>query len=162
MLIRQFMDYNSRLDKETIENAKSQHFFAVPSATPKSSGNDTQGADVSQISFSIKNDVPGAGSFTAFIVVKNQGNAKAVGVQVLARPYRGILVGGTDQRMSHDPIHRLPENDPLSQFGKWVDFPDLAPGETSTQSVIFVNQPNVSPGNNPNPQITFETAKGNP
>jgi len=166
MLFRQFAIYNSHVDQETIQNSQPQHFFVTPFVTTKSAPSDidpnVHGADVRQVSFSTQNNTPSSGSFTATVVIKNRGTAKAVGVQVFVRPYRGIIIGGVDEGMATTPPHPLPENDFLSQYGQWVAFPDLAPGETSTQSVVFISQSKVSPGFNPNPQITFETEKGKP
>jgi len=141
-------------------------FFVTPLVLPTStsSGSDphNHAAEVHQVSFWTKGDTPTPGSFTAYFTLKNQGGAKAVGVQIFVRPYRGISLRNTDRRMNSVSPDRLSDDDPLSQFGQWVGFPDLAPGESSTQSFVFLNRGNVSPGDNPNPQIDFETEKGKP
>ena len=97
-----------------------------------------------------------------YFVVKNQGNAKATGVQIFVRPYRGASsMAGEDRRMNTVSPYKLPENDPLSQLGQWVELTDLGPGETCSESG-FVSQGHFSPGVNPDPQIIFETEKVNP
>jgi hypothetical protein len=53
----------------------------------------------------------------------------------------------------------LPDNDPASQFGQWVTFPDIAPGQSASGSVVFLNKGTMKPGSNPDPEIVFETAK---
>jgi hypothetical protein len=45
----------------------------------------------------------------------------------------------------NSPLHILPEDDPLSQYGAWVSFPDLAPGESNTQTVSFLDRAGAKP-----------------
>jgi hypothetical protein len=94
------------------------------------------------------------------VTLRNKGNAKAVGIQVSVRPYRGISKG--DEDVGHTDLSLLSDSDPISQLGQWVTFPDLAPGESSTRNVVFVSRNDVSPGTNPNPEIQFQTEKTKP
>ena len=73
------------------------------------------------------------------------------------RPYRGAGYGSIE--LGRGGFHILKETDPLSQYGTWISFPDLKPGESSSQSAIFFDHPHVQAGFNPSPEINFETAK---
>jgi len=162
MLLWQFYSYNKGLDQEAIDHPQQEHFWFTNSvaapAAPTQAHSD--GADVQQTGFSVEDNAPGAGSFTCHVTLKNKGNAKAVAVQVSVRPYRGITRG--DEDVGHTDMSILSDSDPISQFGQWVAFPDLAPGESSTQDVIFISRTDVRPGANPNPEIQFQTEKAKP
>jgi hypothetical protein len=130
------------------------------------------GAYVEQTSYTVKQSEPATGSFTVYVTLKNVGHATATGVQIHVRPFRGLRLGDEDGGNSN--LRTLPEDDPLSQYGEWVDFPDLKPDESATQSVVFLNQGSASPvvpgGENDvdgqpklklTPEIVFETKKAN-
>ena len=102
--------------------------------------------------------MPATGSFTCKVTLKNLGHAKAAGVQVSVRPFRGTRTG--DEDVGQSPYHTRSDNSALAQFGQWLNLPDLGPGESSTQSVIFLSRPGVEPGSNPSPEITFTSEKG--
>jgi hypothetical protein len=145
MLLWQFYTYNQGLTQAAIDHPQQEHFWftnsvAAPAAPTQPHAN---GPDVEQTGYSVEENTPTSVSFTVHVTLKNVGNAKAVGVQVRVRPYRGMRLG--DEDVGNSPLRILPEDDPLSQFGQWVSFPDLAPGESSTQSVIFLNQDNATP-----------------
>jgi len=54
----------------------------------------------------------------------------------------------------------ISDTDPAAQLGKWVTIPDLAPGQSSTNSVVFIDQPDKTPNeDNPQLDITFEPVK---
>ena len=91
------------------------------------------------------------------ITLKNVGSAKAVDIQIRVRPYRGTMTQSGE--MSDQGNKYLDENDPLSQYGQFVSVPDLAPGASATIDVVFPDHANVSPGNNPKPEIDFGTEK---
>jgi hypothetical protein len=174
MLLWQFYSYNQGLKQKAIDHPQQEHFYffqtnaVAPSAAAQP---ETNGPDVEQTAYSVEENTPTSVSFTVHVTLKNLGNAKAVGVQVRVRPYRGMRLG--DEDVGNSTLRILDENDPLSQFGQWVSFPDLAPGESSTQSVIFLNQgtatpvvPGISatgvPGQAPEklkPEIIFSTEK---
>ena len=160
MLLWQFYDYNQGLKEAAVEHPQQEHFWftnsvATAPAAPAQPKRD--GPDVQQTGYSVEDNAPSAGSFTCHVTLKNKGNAKAVAVQVSVRPYRGITRG--DEDVGHTDMSILSDSDPISQFGQWVSFPDLAPGESSTQSVIFLSRTDVRPGANPNPEIQFQTEK---
>ena len=163
MLLWQFYTYDQGLTQEAIEHPTQQHFWftnGAPSVAVAPSPTHRDGADVQQTSFMVQDDKPSAGSFTCQVTLKNVGNAKAVGIQVNVRPYRGITRG--DEDVGHTDITPLSDNDPISQIGTWVTFPDLAPGETATQDAIFTSRNDVRPGTNSNPDIEFQTEKAKP
>jgi len=162
MLLWQFYQYDQGLTQDAIEHPKQEHFWftnsvANASAPAGSSQAATSGPNVQQTGFEVENNKPGTGSFTCNVTLKNVGNAKAVGVQVNVRPYRGITLGDVD--VGHANMATLSDNDPVSQFGSWVNFPDLAPGESSTQAVVFTMRTDYQPGTNPNPDILFQPEK---
>jgi hypothetical protein len=174
MLLWQFYTYNQGLKQAAIDHPQQEHFYffqtnaAAPSAPAPAQ---PSGPDVEQTAYSVEENTPTSVSFTCHVTLKNVGNAKAVNIQVRVRPYRGMRLG--DEDVGNSTLKILDENDPLSQFGQWVGFPDLAPGESSTQSVIFLNQgtaipvvPGVSatgiPGEAPEklkPEIIFSPEK---
>lgn len=161
MLLWEFHDYNQVAVQTDAAAPKQEHFFFYDTNTdtppPEASKAKVDGADVEQTAFTTEKNVPAAGSFTAHVTVKNLGTAKAVGIQVMVRPYRGIMT--VSGEMSDTGNQYLDDNDPLSQFGQWVDVPDLAPGESATVDTIFTSRAGISPGNNPKPQILFGTEK---
>ena len=161
MLFRQFQSHTARLEQEGAAHPTNGHYFFTPPpaapAAPAASMAPPEAPDVRQTHFVIHPNTPGAGSFTCEVTVLNQGQKTARGVQVHVRPFRGVMYGS--DTLGHVGYHALPESDPLSQYGDWLSFPDLKQGESSTQSAVFMNHPNVNPGFNPNPEITFEPAK---
>jgi hypothetical protein len=145
MLVWQFYDYNKGLDQAAIEHPQQTHFYFIhsnnaPVAPPPVQMN---GPDVQQVGYTVQNNVPSSGNFTVNVTLKNMGNTKAVGVQIHIRPYRGMRLGDEDAGNSN--LRILSDDDPLSQYGAWVSFPDLAPGESSTQSVIFLSHEGATP-----------------
>jgi hypothetical protein len=165
MLLWQFYTYDQGLTRAEVEHPTQQHFWftnsaaAAPAAPTKALAN---GAVVQQTGFSVENNAPSAGSFTCHVTLKNVGNAKAVGVQVSVRPYRGITLDDQDVGHARPAAVTLSDSDPISQYGQWVSFPDLAPGESGTQNAVFLSRTDVIPGTNPNPEIQFQTEKAKP
>jgi hypothetical protein len=157
-LIWQFMDYNSSLDRQAEAHpVQTQFFFYKTNTAPvHSSGPTTKGPDVRQISYWTEPGKPSDGMFTAHIVAKNVGMTKATGVQILVRPYRGISMGDVDNGRGG---RLLSDDDPLAQFGEWVDFVDLAPGQSDTETVSFSARPGFRLGGNPKPEIIFGSDK---
>jgi len=161
MLIWQAYTYEINSEKEIAAHPEPQHFFFDPSRDQKPTVNpNLHAASVKQTAYWVI-DEPAMGRFTSHVVLTNQGNAKAVGIQIWIRPYRGISVGGSRNGDGGLP-RKLSENDPISLMGQWINAPDLAPNESCTQTLAFVTRPEVKPGSNPNPQIIFETEKPNP
>ena len=139
---------------------KRQYFFVPPINAPKPASTPAPpviGADVRQVSFTTKLNTPGTGSFTCYMTVRNVGLSPATSIRAYMRPYRGAGYGDLD--IGTKKFHILKDTEPLSQYGAWVTFPDLKPGESNTQSAVFYDHPNVKAGYNPNPEINFETAK---
>jgi hypothetical protein len=157
MIFKQCHDSNTQLEQQT--DGTQQHFFfshppeqkmrILPATNPD--------ADVEQVGFSVDDDTPSQGSFTCNVTLKNLGGKTATGVQVAVRPFRGGQYG--DNNVGHAASGILPDDNPLAQLESWVAFPDLPPGHESTQSVIFLKQVGIRPGNNPHPEINFQTAK---
>ena len=154
--------YNSNLNQQGLEHPKpQQYFFYPPSDKPDANAQNQihlAGADVQQTNYRVETDVPSSGMFTCHVTLKNVGNAKATGVQIMVRPYRGSSSANEDGGRFR-PMGVLSEDDPLSKFGKYVSFPDLAPGEAATADVTFLRQSALPPGQNPNPSILFQSEK---
>lgn len=111
-------------------------------------------ADVRQIGYSVKGHSPT--QFEAIITLKNVGGGTAAGVQIFVRPFRG---GDNSKNPGMDST--TPEDSPDSQYGEWVSFPDLAPGQEATQPFDFNARPEhgISPGGNDDPKIIWVTKK---
>ena len=161
MLIWEFFSYNKNYGQTQAALPQDTHFFfyntntdAKPAeaSTPK-----VDGPDVEQTLYSTEDNTPTPGNFTSHITLKNVGSAKAVDIQIRVRPYRGTMTQSGE--MSDQGNKYLDENDPLSQYGQFVSVPDLAPGASATIDVVFPDHANVSPGNNPKPEIDFGTEK---
>jgi len=172
MLVWQFLDYNSSLNRQEAEHPTQQHFFYYPAnehpapaqtpgtATgPQKAMPDTPA--LQQMAFWVDSQNAPPGNFTAHVTVKNVGTAKAVAIQVCLRPYRGITVGGDEDNGTIDGAepHVISDNDPLAQINQWINLPDLAPGESVTGTATFFPQPNAKTGSNPHPDFIFNKAK---
>jgi hypothetical protein len=158
MLLWQFYNYDKGMTQAQIDHPAQQHFFFYNTNAGAPLAPVThRDAHVRQVEFNGVENSPSAGSFTCAVTLKNDGSAKAVNVQVMVRPFRGIPLG--DEDVGGPNRGTLSDNDPRAQFGQWVAFPDLAPGESSTQKVTFIMQSGLHAGNNPSPDIQYETAK---
>ena len=161
MLVRQFWQSDQQQQAEAEARPPTQqHFFFVPPPTPHalpSPPQPTPGPAVHQTRFVVHADTPGQGSFTCDVTLVNEGETIAHNVQIYVRPYRGVRQGV--DVLGHSNYKLLPDDDPLSQYGVWITFPDLKPGEAVTESTVFLNHPNILPGFNPDPQIVFEAPK---
>lgn len=157
MVFKQCHDSNVQLEQQSEQTP--QHFFFShpPEQKMRMLPVTNPDADVEQTGFTVDDNTPGQGSFTCNVTLKNIGGKTATGVQVAVRPFRGGRFG--NDNVGHAPSGILSDNDPLAQLESWVAFPDLAPGEQSTQSVVFLKQVGFTPGNNPRPEIDFRTAK---
>jgi len=161
VLVWQFYSYNQGMTQEAIEHPKQEHFFFYHSnavATAIAPAKPEHGkAIVRQSAFQVQQNTPGHGSFTCSVTLKNTGDTKAVNVEVHVRPYKGITLG--DEDLGHSSLAPLSDSDPTSQIGQWVTFPDIPPGESRTETAIFLNKAGVNPGGNPDPEISFESEK---
>jgi hypothetical protein len=159
MLIWQGYSHEVNADRESAAHPQPKHYFFDPAMDEPAAVNpNLHSADVRQTAYWTSPDLTGSG-FISHVVLKNQGNARAVGIQVWVRPYRGIKVALSATRGDGANVYPLSDNDPLAQFGRWINTPDLGPSESCTQTVDFVARPGVELGVNPHPQILFETEK---
>ena len=160
MLLWQCASYNNNLNQQTINHpTQGEYFYYDTNLGPKSSADaQVDGPLVVQTDYAVDNNKPSEGMFITRVTLKNVGKAKAVDVQVNIRPYRGTIRGDEDNGHSADMVP-IDDNDPLSLFGQWLTFPDLAPGESSTQTATFSARSNLTPGTNPNPKILFSPEK---
>jgi hypothetical protein len=160
MLLWQFFSYNASLTQEAITHpVQKQYFFFhtnAPAATPSMAHSDK--ADIVQTNYTVQPGTPSSSSFTCLVTLKNVGSKPATSIQICVRPYRGVSNYDEDVGHQRNP-GTLADDDPISLFNDWLSFPDLAPGESATRSVIFTNRTDIKPGANPKPQILFETVK---
>lgn len=159
MLLWQAYVYNRNISRvDPLHPTQRQFFFYHTNAHAKvSPPEERTGPDVQQVAFTVEDNVPGPSNFTCHVTLRNKGHAKAVNVQVQVQPYRGTTVG--DEDVGPASIKPINDQSALAQFGQWVSFPDLAPGETSTQSAVFFKQNGAHPGRNASPQIIFQPEK---
>jgi len=161
MLLWQFYTYDQGLTRAAVEHPQQEHFYffhtnAAPGAVAPAR---SEGPDVEQVGYTVDEGSPSPGSFTCKMTVKNLGKAKAVNVQGSVHPYRGTRTDDEDRGPNTGQITLLNDSDYRAQMSEWVTFPDLAPGESSTQSVVFIDRSDVNPGPNPKPEIIFEREK---
>jgi hypothetical protein len=159
MLLKQCHDTTVQRDEEAA-NAQKQFFFhqpTAPHAAPTPAPPPSPDADVEQVGYTVQPDTPTPGSFTCTVTLRNIGQKKATGIQIAVRPFRGARYG--NDNVGHAPTGILPDSNPLAQLQTWLAFPDLGPGEQSTQSTVFPNHTGVEPGANPTPEIDYLTAK---
>jgi hypothetical protein len=168
MLIWEFNSYNQHATEEAIAHPAQTHFFyyntnVAPLTPPPPRIPD--GPYVKQITTSVERNQPSQGNFIYLVTLKNVGNAKAVGVQVLVRPFAGADTSnedGGDSSAVHHPggAATAPTNyNPMADYGAWITFPDLAPGQSDTESTVFLEHAGSDPGGNPAPQILFKSEK---
>ncbi len=158
MLLWQFYQYNQKVSTPDPLHPTQQHFFFYPPKVgAKAAPMDHNGPFVEQTAFNVLNNSPTPATFTCRVTLKNVGHAKAVNVQVRVRPYRGQPIGDVD--MGRTALKPVDDGSPISPYGQWIDFPDLPPGESSTQSATFVKQAGGNFGANPSPEISYSAEK---
>jgi hypothetical protein len=161
MLLWQFYTYDkAQTDAATAHPQQTQFFFIhTNAASVVSAPAQKEGPDVQQVAYRVEENTPSTGSFTCDVTLKNLGKTKAVNVQSEVRPFRGTRTDNDDVGRNEATITLLDDSDPRAQLSTWVNFPDLAPGESSTQTTVFLQRTDLAPGPNPKPQIIFEPEK---
>jgi hypothetical protein len=159
MMLKQCHDTNVQRDEAAAKAPQSYFFNQPPPAGPKvaPAPPPSPDADVEQVGFVVQDDTPSPGSFTCNVTLKNLGQKKATGIQIAVRPYRGARYG--NDNVGHAPVGIIPDSSRLGQIQAWLAFPDLAPGEQSTESTVFPKETGIEPGTNPNPEIDYQSAK---
>jgi hypothetical protein len=162
MCIWSVFDYNGKLNKQAEEHPQQTKFvFLHTNAAPVApTAAHSDKADVEQVGYSVQMDTPSTGSFTCYVTLKNVGSMPATEVQICVRPYRGA--SNYDEDVGHQNPNGISDDDPLAKFSDWLSFPDLAPGESMTRSIVFSLQAPIKPGKNPKPQIVFSSDKNGP
>ena len=100
--------------------------------------------------------VPGAMTFTSDVIIKNFGSKKATAIQVLVQPYASDQ-SSNPNAPGPDEIPQQQNGDPMASITQWVDFSDLGPGETATNSLTFPMRSDASPAEAFKPKVTFQT-----
>jgi hypothetical protein len=157
MLLWQCYQYNAELSKPGA-TPQQQHFFFYQPTPGKAPPVEHEGPFVEQTAFAVADNTPAVSSFTCHITLKNTGKGKAINVSVCVRPYRGTLLNNGDDG-GHNDTKLIDDNSPRAQINQWVTFPDLDPGQSSTQSVIFYKEGASSYGTNPKPDIVYQPEK---
>jgi hypothetical protein len=158
MLLWQFYNFNNKISAPS-EHPSDGHFFfyqhtaGTPSAVPI----EHDGPFVEQTRFRTDDGGPQSTTFTCYVTLKNTGKAKAVNVEVCVRPYRGTMEGDEDVGPNSDTP--MSDDNPRAQINQWVTFPDLAPGEESTQSATFMKSGAPNYGTNPRAEIVYQPEK---
>jgi len=159
MMLWEAYQYNEKISQPDAQHPTDGHYFFYqpnPQAAAAAPVN-LDGPVVEQTSFTVQDNNPTTSNFTCNVTLKNKGKTKATDVQVRVRPYRGQPIGDVD--MGRTDTKPIDDDSAMAQFGQWVDFPDLAPGESFTQSVTFVKQAGGNYGDNPTPEITYSPEK---
>jgi hypothetical protein len=158
MLLWQFTNYNAKISAPPDHPTQGHFFFYQHTDADAAAGAaDHQGPFVEQTSFSVEDNTPNSTAFTCHVTLKNTGKAKAINVEVCVRPFRGTLDGDPDNGPNTDKL--LDDNSPRAQINQWITFPDLGPGESSTQSAVFMKQGASVYGNNPKAEIVYQPEK---
>jgi hypothetical protein len=101
---------------------------------------------------------PGAMSFSVDVTVQNRGRKKATGVQVTVHPY----IGNQDtnkQAIGPDEIPLQQGGDPMANVVQNLNYPDIDPGQSATQSFTLPMRSDADPSQRDDkPEITFQTA----
>jgi hypothetical protein len=155
MLVKTFHDSDVARQNQAGPAPPAHYFYQAPSNQPAPNPK----ADVQQVRYVVQAETP-PGNFTCQVTLKNVGGEVARDVQVEVRPFLGGHTGSDN--MGHIPYAILSETDPLSQISNDLAFPDLEPGQESTESLVFMEHLNVEPGNNPKAQISFLSGKKSP
>ena len=133
-----------------------KHWFPppLPGSVPSAA---SANADVRLAAYVLK-PVPNSSTFTVDVTVKNVGQKKATGVQVKVQPYVGTM-DTNKAEPGPDEIPDQPGGDPMATVVQWVTFPDLPPGQTSTQTLTFSMRGDATPAQSqPHAQVQFQTA----
>ena len=158
MLVWEFYSYNQGLTQAAVDHPKQEHFYFFHTNAPAAAAPQIKdGPDIVQTAFSVHTDEPATGSITCYVTLQNVGTKAATNVQVCVRPYRGVSTVDIDVGGGRGGV--LSDDDPISLRSDWLAFPDLAPGQSITQTDVFLAQPGLRTGSNPKPQIIFEKAK---
>lgn len=152
---KSFYDYNSSLDKQATAQVE-QHAFAPPLPGAQPPAAPSQNADVRQVSY-IPTETPMSSQFTAMLTIKNFGGKTATNIQVRVQPY--ITSVDSSKQVGPDEILNPSTTDQMANVFQWVEFPDLAPGQTATQTLTFPLRPDAEPRTRFEPKITFDTVK---
>jgi hypothetical protein len=150
---------NDKIATEAAKPKQDHFFFYQPTKESAAAASIPEGPRVEQTGFRVEDNAPSDGAYTCHVTLKNTGKSKAINVQVCVRPFRGSVSGGADDS-GPNVSTPIPDDDPRAQINQWLAFPDLDPGQSSTQSIVFTkvsNAPNF--GNNPKPEIVFRPEK---
>jgi hypothetical protein len=155
MLLWQFYTYNGKIEEAAAQPKQEHFFFYQPTvASEKAAAAIHDGPYVEQTNFTVEDNTPNNTAFTCHVTLKNTGKAKATSVSVCVRPFRGTALFDPDSAQRND-TKMLPDDSPRGMINQWVTFPDLDPGESSTQSAVFMKNGTGAYGNNPKAEIVY-------
>jgi len=114
-------------------------------------------ADVKLLHY-VAHITPGALEFSVDVTLQNVGSKKATGVQVMVHPY----VGNQDTNKSQlgpDEIPGQQGGDPMRNVVQNLDYPDIAPGASATQTFTLPVRSDADPAQrDDNARVVFVTA----
>jgi len=101
---------------------------------------------------------PGASTFSVDVIVQNLGSKKATDIAVVVHPYIGTR--DTDKNaIGPDEIPQQHYGDPLANVTQTLNYPDLKPNETGTQSFTLPVRFDADPAQRDDKaQVVFQTA----
>jgi hypothetical protein len=99
---------------------------------------------------------PEKGKYEAHITVSNDSSQPLKDIQIRVRPYRG----SDDPHGNTEMDQAVSEFSPISQFGAWVDVPDLDPGKSAQVSWFFAPKPPYAPDVNGGAIFRYKTPTG--
>ena len=157
MLLWQFYTYNAKISAPPAHPTQDHFFFYQPAPGAAAAPVEHDGPFVEQSSFTVEDHTPSDSSFTCHVTLKNSGKAKAIDVSVCVRPFRGAIMVTDDNGNGNRPIS---DDSPRAQINQWVSFPDLDPGQSVTESVMFMKDSGATAfGENPRPEIVYQPEK---
>ena len=158
MLCWNLYSCNDKIAQEAAQPKQEHFFFYQPTKETAAAAAIPAGPRVEQTGFRVEDNTPTDGAFTCHVTLTNTGKGKAINVQVCVKPFRGG-VSGNDGDGPNVSVP-IPDDDPRAQINQWLSFPDLDPGQSSTQSIVFTKERGASNyGDNPKAEIVFQPEK---
>ena len=110
-----------------------------------------------KLSHYVTHITPGALEFSVDVTLQNVGSKNATGVQVMVHPYVGNQDTNKSQ-MGPDEIPGQQGGDPMRNVVQNLDYPDIDPGQTATQSFTLPVRSDADPAeHDANLQVIFVT-----
>ncbi len=133
-----------------------QHWMPPPLPGSTAAPARSPDADVRLIHY-VTHVTPGSLEFSVDVILQNVGSKKATGVQVVVHPYVGNISTSKTQQ-GPDEIPSFPNGDPMAHVVQNLNYPDLDPDQTSTQSFTLPMRSDADPADSDDKaQVIFQT-----